>query len=162
MVAPTPEDEDALAVVRGLTDVLRAASLPTPDAASSGRALQLARELAPLLPELAGDPAALLPVLLVAADAVWREATGKGFSLDIRRDASALLGYRACGIGAGTFATVMLSTMEAIEQARQPDQLLVNDLIGSVWKAVLDRAGTAAALPPVTAAALPSQIGAPP
>ena len=53
MVAPTPEDEDALAVVRGLSDVLRAASLPAPDAASSGRALQLARELAPLLPELA-------------------------------------------------------------------------------------------------------------
>jgi hypothetical protein len=53
VVAPTPEDEDALAVVRGLSDVLRAASLPAPDAASSGRALQLARELAPLLPELA-------------------------------------------------------------------------------------------------------------
>ena len=119
-------------------------------------------ETLPLLPELAGDPAALLPVLLVAGDAIWREATGKGFLLDIRRDASALLGYRACGIGAGTFATVMLSTMEAIAQARQPDRLLVNDLIGSVWKAVLDRADTAAALPPVTAAALPSQIGAPP
>ena len=116
-------------------------------------------ETLPLLPELAGDPAALLPVLLVAGDAVWREATGKGFSLDIRRDASALLGYRACGIGAGTFATVMLSTMEAIEQARQPDQLLVNDLIGSVWKAVLDRAEADAALP---AASSPSQAGAHP
>jgi hypothetical protein len=42
VVAPTPEDEDALAVVRGLSEVLRAASLPAPDAASSGRALQLA------------------------------------------------------------------------------------------------------------------------
>ena len=119
---------------------------------------RVTRETLPLLPELAGDPAALLPVLLVAGDAVWREATGKSFLLDIRRDASALLGYRACGIGAGTFATVMLSTMEAIEQARQPDQLLVNDLIGSVWKAVLDRAEAGAALP---AAFSPSQAGAP-
>ena len=115
-------------------------------------------ETLPLLPELAGDPAALLPVLLVAGEAVWREATGKGFLLDIRRDASALLGYRACGIGAGTFATVMLSTMEAIEQARQPDRLLVNDLIGSVWKAVLDRAEAGATL---RAASSPSQAGAP-
>lgn len=53
VVAPTAEDEDALAVVRGLTDILRSASLPAPDAATSGRSLQLARELAPLLPELA-------------------------------------------------------------------------------------------------------------
>ena len=118
----------------------------------------------PLLPELAGDPAALLPALLVAVEAVWREATGKSFSLDIRRDAAALLGYRVHGIGAGTFATVMLSTMEAIEQAMQPDHLLVNDLIGSVWKAVLDRADAAATAPaPMAAAALPSsQAGARP
>lgn len=115
-------------------------------------------ETLPLLAELAGDPAALLPVLLVAGEAVWREATGKGFLLDIRRDASALLGYRACGVGAGTFATIMLSTMEAIEQARQPDRLLINDLIGSVWKAVLDRAEAGAALPAVST---PSQAGTP-
>jgi hypothetical protein len=53
VVAPTPEDEDALDVVRGVAEVLRSASLPAPDVATSGRALQLARELAPLLPELA-------------------------------------------------------------------------------------------------------------
>lgn len=110
-------------------------------------------ETLPLLPELAGDPAALLPVFLVAGEAVWREASGKSFLLDIRRDASALLGYRACGIGAGTFATVMLSTMEAIEQALQADRLLVNDLIGSVWKAVLDRADAGATLSLAKAAA---------
>lgn len=53
MVAPTLEDEDALDVVRALVDVLRSASVPAPDAASSGCALQLARELALLLPDLA-------------------------------------------------------------------------------------------------------------
>lgn len=119
-------------------------------------------ETLPLLPELAGDPAALLPVFLVASEAVWREATGKGFLLDIRRDAAALLGYRAHGIGAGTFATIMLSTMQAIGQARQQDHLLVSDLIGSVWQDARDRADAVAVSPALPAKASSPQAGAPP
>lgn len=115
--------------------------------------------------ELAGDPAGLLPVFLVAGEAVWREATGKGFALRVRPDPTALLGYRAEGIGAGTFCTVALSAMEAIAQAQagEPDRLLVNGLIGSVWQAVLDRAGPPAATPAAVAAApLPPHTGASP
>ena len=54
----------------------------------------------------------------------------------------ALLGYRVAGIGDGTFCTVMLSTMEAVAQAQngQPGRLLVNELCGAVWQAVLERA----------------------
>ena len=48
-------------------------------------------------------PAGLLPAFVVAGEAVWREATGKGFALDIVRDPQALLGYRLRGIGAGSF-----------------------------------------------------------
>lgn len=102
----------------------------------------------PMPAKLAGDPCALLPVFLVAGEAVWREATGHGFGLRVRRDPAALLGYRVEGIGNGTFCTVMLSTMEAVVQAQdgQPGQLRVNDLCGAVWQAVLERADGAGPL----------------
>ena len=100
-------------------------------------------ELVPAGYDMAGDPAALLPVFLVAGEAVWREATGKGFALLVRRDAAALLGYRLDAVGAGTFCSVMLSTMEAATQVATPDRLLVNDLYGAVWKPTLDRADQA-------------------
>ena len=104
--------------------------------------------------EVAGHAHGLLPVFLVAGEAVWREATGKRFGLHIRRDAAALLGYRVEAVGVGTFAEVMLATMEAVEQAGQegqasgqPGQLLVNDLYGAVWQAARDRADQAAPSP---------------
>lgn len=103
-------------------------------------------DMLPMTAKLAGDPSGLLPVFLVAGEAVWREAAGKGFGLRIRRDPAAMLGYRVDGIGGGTFATVLLSTMEAVAQAQdeqgqdgQPGRLLVNGLFGAVWQAVLDR-----------------------
>jgi hypothetical protein len=37
-------------------------------------------------------PEGLLPLFLVAGEAVWREACGKGFALEITRDPEALLG----------------------------------------------------------------------
>jgi len=113
----------------------------------AGTALELrdraTGEVPPMPATLAGDPSGLLPVFLVAGEAVWREATGHGFGLRVRRDPAALLGYRAEGIGDGTFCTVVLSTMEAVAQAQdgQPGPLLVNGLCGAVWQAVLERAG---------------------
>lgn len=103
-------------------------------------------ELLPVGYELAGDPGGLLPVFLVAGEAVWREATGKGFALAVRRDPAALLGYRVGGIGAGSFCSVLLSTMEAASQVARPDSLLVNDLFGAVWKATMERADQSLAL----------------
>ena len=104
--------------------------------------------------EVAGHAHGLLPVFLVAGEAVWREATGRGFGLHIRRDEVALLGYRVEAVGAGTFAEVMLATMEAVEQSGQdghasgePGHLLVNDLYGAVWQAARDRADQAAPSP---------------
>lgn len=114
--------------------------------------------------KLAGDPSGLLPVFLAAGEAVWREATGKGFGLRIRRDPAAMLGYRVDGIGGGTFAAVLLSTMEAVVQAQegqaqgeQTGRLLVNGLFGAVWQAVLDRSEAAGA----PAAALPGRSPTP-
>lgn len=74
------------------------------------------------------DPAGLLPFFIVAGEAVWREATGKGFALDIRPDPEALFGRRLHAVGAGSFSTVMLSVIEAVEQATGTRALLVNDL----------------------------------
>ena len=121
-------------------------------------------DVLPMTAKHAGDPSGLLPVFLVAGEAVWREATGKGFGLRIRRDPAAMLGYRVDGIGGGTFATVLLSTMEAVAQAQdeqgqheQPDRLLVNGLFGAVWQAVLDRSEAVGA----TAAGMPAGSPAP-
>lgn len=109
-------------------------------------------------PDTAAAPDGLLPALLVAGEAVWREATGKGFMLDIRTDPEAVLGYRVAGIGAGSFATVMLSMMEATAQATRHDAFLVNDL-GAIWRSVTERldpaARTDAAASPVAAGASP-------
>jgi hypothetical protein len=89
-------------------------------------------------PDSAAAPDGLLPVLLVAGEALWREATGKGFSLDILADPEALLGYRVVGIGGGSFATIMLSMMEATAQATRHDAVFINDL-GTLWQGVTER-----------------------
>jgi hypothetical protein len=89
-------------------------------------------------PPSAASPAGLLPAFVVAGEAVWREATGNGFSLDIIRDPQALLGYRLRGIGAGHFATVILATMEATEQIAGPSAIVVNEL-NALWFAATDR-----------------------
>jgi hypothetical protein len=91
------------------------------------------RDLGVSLPT-AASPAGLLPAFIVAGEALWREATGAGFALDIVRDLEALLGYRLRGIGAGHFATVMLTTMEAVAQIAGPTAIVVNDL-NALWSA---------------------------
>ncbi len=107
-------------------------------------------------PDTAAAPDGLLPALLVAGEAIWREATGKGFMLDIRTDPEAVLGYRVAGIGAGSFATVMISMMEATAQATRHDAFVAIDL-GAVWHGVVERldqaAGTENAAGPVAGAA---------
>lgn len=92
----------------------------------------------PVNPISAASAAGLLPALVVAGEAVWREATGKGFALDIVRDPEALLGYRLRDIGAGTFSTVMLAAMEATAQVARPGAIVVNDL-NALWSAATDR-----------------------
>ena len=89
-------------------------------------------------PPSAASASGLLPAFVVAGEAVWREATGKGFSLDIVRNPQALLGYRLRGIGAGHFATVMLATMEATAQVAEPSAIVVNEL-NTLWSAATDR-----------------------
>ena len=88
-------------------------------------------------PPSAASPSGLLPAFVVAGEAVWREATGNGFSLDIVPDPQALLGYRLRGIGAGHFATVMLATMEATALVAGPSAIVVNDLY-ALWSAATD------------------------
>lgn len=67
-------------------------------------------------------------MFLVTADAVWREATGNGFVLDVRPDPEALLGHRVHGARAAPISAVMLHVLEAIDRTAGPDGLLVNDL----------------------------------
>jgi len=86
----------------------------------------------------AASRAGLLPAFLVAGEAVWREAVGNGFALDIVGDPHALLGYRLRGIEAGHLTTVMLATMEAAAQVAGPSAIVVNDL-GALWSAATER-----------------------
>jgi hypothetical protein len=95
------------------------------------------RELA-VSTESAASTAGLLPAFVVAGESVWREATGAGFALDVVRDPRALAGYRLRGIGAGSFAAVMLATMEAAAQVSGPSAVVVNDL-HSLWAAARER-----------------------
>lgn len=89
----------------------------------------------PLSRDLAVAADGVLPVFLVAADTVWRDATGNSFGVRLARDPSALLGFRAEGIEGGPFSAVMLSMMEAIEQTARPTMLLVNDF-DQLWRSV--------------------------
>ena len=81
----------------------------------------------------------LLPVFLVAAEAVWREAVGDGFGLEIARDPEALFDYRVTKIGAARITDVLLALMEAAAQALRPDGIVVNEL-AYVWEEALERA----------------------
>ena len=91
-----------------------------------------------ITPMAASSPSGLLPALIVAGEAVWREATGKGFALDIVRDPEALLGYRLRAIGAGSLTTVMLAAMEATAQVTGSGVVVASDL-NAVWSAATDR-----------------------
>ena len=84
------------------------------------------------------SPTGLLPALVVAGEAVWREATGTGFGLDIVRDRDALLGFRLRGIGAGSFTAVMLATMEATAQVTGSGVVVASDL-NALWSAATER-----------------------
>jgi hypothetical protein len=94
-------------------------------------------------PDSAAAPTGLLPAFLTAADAVWREATGKSFGVEVVPDPATVLGFVVRGIHAGTIATVMLAMIEAIEQAADDKSLLVNDL-GLIWRQTEDRIARAA------------------
>ncbi len=83
-------------------------------------------------PEDAVTVNGLLPAFLTAADAVWHEATGRRFTLDVVTDPEAIFGYVVRGAHSGSFSTLMLSLMEVLVQIEQSDCLLVNELI-AVW-----------------------------
>jgi hypothetical protein len=132
------ESVDLAAVSRTMQALLRQDGKPVVlQDRASGQSLTLSAEAG-------GRPDGLLPVFLTAGEAVWREATGKGFALDITQDPQAMLGYRVRGIGAGPFSAVMLSVIEATAQVARPDMLLVNDL-DAVWQAARQRYWRAAA-----------------
>lgn len=78
----------------------------------------------------AASPRGLLPAFLVAGQALWLEATGSGFGLEIVERPQTLLGYVVHKIDGGCFSSVMLSVMEAIAQIDvHSDRLMGNDLM---------------------------------
>jgi hypothetical protein len=89
-------------------------------------------EVVQVSPEAASSRSGLLPAFLAAGQVVWRDITGAGFDLDIVRDPEALLGFRVRSVGAMSFATVMLATMEATEQAACSGAIVVN-VFGPIW-----------------------------
>lgn len=91
-----------------------------------------------LSPEALSSESGYLPAIVSAGEAVWREATGTGFNLDIARDPDAMLGYRLRGIGHDSFAAVMLASMEALAQVSDRRVVHVSDL-AAVADAALTR-----------------------
>lgn len=93
----------------------------------------------------------LLPAIVVAGESVWRDLTGKGFELDLARDPSALLGLRLREIGGANFSIVMLASVEALHQVRQPEGMIVNDF-NVLWAAATENARERARAPARTSA----------
>ena len=48
----------------------------------------------------------LLPLFLVAGEAIWRDVTGRGFDLTLKRDLGALMSWRIEAIRAEAFSCV--------------------------------------------------------
>ena len=107
----------------------------------------------PVRPETAGAADGLLPVFAVAADAVWREATGNGFGLDLQPDPASLVGYRIDGARAASASAMLLCVLEVMHRATGPAGLLVNDLARVARDAMPDPA------PVLPAAATPQAWG---
>lgn len=105
-----------------------------------GRPVLLAGESVALDCAVAAD--GLLPLFVIAGEALWREVRGEGFSLKTEPDDGALLGYKLAEIGTGSFKAVMLATMEAMFQAAGPNGIIVEDL-NRVWIASTRRAEAA-------------------
>lgn len=113
---------------------------------TSGRHLsmrdRITGEVVAISPDLATSSRGFLPVFLVAADAVWRDASGNSFGIGLARDPSSLLGYRSQNIAGGPYSAVMLSMMEAIEQTARPGVLLMNDF-DRLWRSIESGMATA-------------------
>ena len=86
------------------------------------------QDLVPIPFDAAAAEDGLLPVFLVAGEAIWRDVTGRGFELKLKRDLGALLSWRIEAIEAETFSCVLLSVMEAIAQVAGPEGVMVLDL----------------------------------
>ena len=86
------------------------------------------QDLVPIPFDAAAAEDGLLPVFLVAGEAIWRDFTGRGFELKLKRDLGALLSWRIEAIEAETFSSVLLSVMEAIAQVARPEGVMVLDL----------------------------------
>jgi hypothetical protein len=86
------------------------------------------QDLVPIPFDAAAAEDGLLPVFLVAGEAIWRDVTGKGFDLKLERDLGALLSWRIGAIAAESFSCVLLSVMEAIAQVVRPDGVMALDL----------------------------------
>ena len=86
------------------------------------------RDLVPIPFDAAAAEDGLLPVFLVAGEAIWRDVTGRGFDLALKRDLGALMSWRIEAIRAETFSAVLLSMMEAIAEVARPDGVMVVEL----------------------------------
>ena len=80
-------------------------------------------------PAAAAARTGLLPAFLVTAEAIWTQATGKVFGIEVSTERDTVLGFRVTAIRRGTFSTVMLSLMETIAQVQDPNRLAANDLV---------------------------------
>jgi hypothetical protein len=70
----------------------------------------------------------LLPMFLIAGEAIWRDMTGHGFELGLQRDLGALMSWRIDAIRAEGLTCVLLSIMEALAMVAGPRGVMVLDL----------------------------------
>lgn len=78
--------------------------------------------------DTAGAADGALPIFLAAADAVCREALGQPIGINLEPDADSLLGVRVSSVNGVPFSVTMLCLLEAVDRAKEPDALVVNNL----------------------------------
>jgi hypothetical protein len=97
---------------------------------SNGRSLELT-------PSEAAAVDGLLPAFVMAADAIWQEAAGDGFGIELARDMKALAGWRLQSVK-GSFSATLFAVMEAISQADN-SQAIVGPELAVIWEETMRR-----------------------
>lgn len=93
-------------------------------------------------PDTAGAADGALPAFLAAADAVWREATGRSLGIRMAPDEGSLLGRTVTGISGAPFAVACLCLIEVADRIRGPETVDITAL-ATVAQVALANAATA-------------------
>ena len=75
----------------------------------------------------------LLPAFLLAGEAVWSQATGNGFGLEIVEHKDSIFGYAVRAVRGGSFSAVMLSMLDVLLRIDTGDATIYANELNRSW-----------------------------